>query len=89
VDHPENFRGSPQHAAYHSRTGRIMGLRAIGALAADSNPCAQEVRSTVGSTVGRVLAGAANFIDPDVIVFGAGVSNLGALLLDPICTPAE
>jgi len=34
--------------------------------------------------VGRVLAWAANLIDPDVIVFGGGVSNLGALLLDPI-----
>jgi glucokinase len=34
--------------------------------------------------VGRVLAGVANIIDPDVIVIGGGVSNLRDLLMDPI-----
>lgn len=84
-DHLEALASGPAiEAAYHSRTGRRLGLRAIGALARDGNRHAQEVLSTAGSMVGRVLAGAANVIDPDVIVIGGGVSNLGALFLDPI-----
>ena len=61
-----------------------LGLNAIGALTGEGNQCAQDVLATAGSMVGRVPAGAANVIDPDVIVIGGGVSNLGALLMDPL-----
>jgi predicted NBD/HSP70 family sugar kinase len=67
----EAFASGPAiEDAYQSRTGKRLSLRAIGALAADDNQCAQEVLSTAGTMVGRVLAGAANLIDPDVIVIG-------------------
>ena len=70
-DHLEAFASGPAiEDAYQSRTGKVLSLRAIGALAADDNQCAQEVLSTAGTMVGRVLAGAANLIDPDVIVIG-------------------
>ena len=84
-DHLEALSSGPAiEDAYQSRTGEKLGLRAIGALARDGNHYAQEVLSTAGSMVGRVLAGVANVIDPDVIVIGGGVSNLGTLLTDPI-----
>lgn len=70
--------------AYQSRTGRRLDLTSIGALAREGDQCALKVLSAAGSMVGRVLAGAANVIDPDVIVIGGGVSNLGALLIDPL-----
>jgi glucokinase len=84
-DHLEALASGPAiEDAYKSQTGKSLGLKAIGALADNGNQCAQEVLSAAGSMVGRVLAGVANVIDPDVIVIGGGVSNLGALLLDPI-----
>lgn len=84
-DHLEALASGPAiEDAYQSRTGRRLGLRAIGALAGEGDRCAQDVLSAAGSMVGRVLAGAANMIDPDVIVIGGGVSNLGALLIDPL-----
>lgn len=84
-DHLEALASGPaMEDAYQSRTGMRLDLRAIGALANQGNPCAQNVVSAAGSMVGRVLAGVANVIDPDVIVIGGGVSSLGALLLDPI-----
>lgn len=84
-DHLEAFASGPAiEDTYQSQTGSRLGLKAIGALAGEGNQCAQDVLSTAGSMVGRVLAGAANVIDPDVIVIGGGVSNLGALLMDPL-----
>ena len=84
-DHLEALASGPAiEDAYQSRTGRRLGLRAIGALASEGNQFARDVLTDAGIMVGRVLAGAANAIDPDVIVIGGGVSNLGALLMDPI-----
>jgi glucokinase len=84
-DHLEALASGPAiEDAYQSRTGRKLDLRAIGALASEGSQFAQDVLTAAGTMVGRVLAGAANAIDPDVVVIGGGVSKLGALLMDPM-----
>jgi glucokinase len=42
------------------------------------------VITAAASLLGRVLGGAANLLDPDVIVVAGGVSRLGSLLLSPM-----
>lgn len=84
-DHLEAHASGPAiEDAYLSQTGKRLGLKAIGALAREGNQFAQNVLTAAGTMAGRVLAGAANAIDPDVIVIGGGVCNLGALLMLPI-----
>ncbi|MGW0479876.1 ROK family protein [Nonomuraea sp. NPDC003214] len=70
--------------AGHELTGDRLGLAAIAALARSGDPRAIQVITTAATLLGRTLAGAANLLDPDVIVIAGGVSRLGPLLLDPL-----
>jgi glucokinase-like ROK family protein len=63
-----------------------MSLRAedVGDAAREGDPTAIEVIRASGQYIGDVLAGLVNFYDPQMIVIGGGVSNLGNLLLSSI-----
>lgn len=65
------------------------GERPIGTSAIVRNALAGDVPTLrvlddAGSAVGRVLAGVANLINPEAIVLGGPLAELGELLLDPV-----
>jgi len=74
--HPESALG---HALSH---GGIDG-KAVTEAAKAGDEIAKEVVATAGRYLGVALASLANTFDPDVIVIGGGVSEVGDLLLDP------
>ncbi|MGH3385551.1 MAG: ROK family protein [Nocardioidaceae bacterium] len=84
-DHLEpHASGHAIEQAFADRAGHRLPLPEIASLARDGDQPAQHVISAAATMTGRVLAGVANLVDPDVIVIGGGVAGLGALLFDPI-----
>ncbi len=84
-DHVEAHASGPAiERSYREATGRALGLREIASLARSGQPQARQVISAAAGLLGRVLGGAANLLDPDVIVLAGGVSRLGSLLLSPL-----
>ncbi|GAA3159760.1 ROK family protein [Nonomuraea roseoviolacea] len=78
LDHVEAYASGPAiERAHRERTGQALPLAEIGRLGSP-------VIGEAARLMGRVLAGAANLIDPDVIVIAGGVSMLGAALLGPM-----
>ncbi|WP_336213431.1 ROK family protein [Nonomuraea sp. LPB2021202275-12-8] len=69
--------------SYQELTGQALGLRRIASLARSGDPRACQVITGAATLLGQVLGGAANLLDPDVIVIAGGVSRLGSLLLGP------
>jgi len=56
----------------------------VGDAAREGDPLSIEIIRESGQMVGDVLASLVNFYNPDMIVIGGGVSNLGNLLLSSI-----
>jgi glucokinase len=84
-DHVEAHASGPAiERSYREVTGRVLELREIASLARSGQPQARHVITAAASLLGRVLGGAANLLDPDVIVVAGGVSGLGSLLLSPM-----
>jgi glucokinase len=84
-DHVEAHASGPAiERSYREVTGRALELREIASLARSGQPQARHVITAAASLLGRVLGGAANLLDPDVIVVAGGVSGLGSLLLSPM-----
>ena len=67
-------QGDPAHA-----TGEV-----VARAAADGDPAAVAIIAQVGHRLGEGIAGLVNVLDPEAVVVGGGVSELGAPLLDPI-----
>jgi len=57
--------------------------REVGKRAAAGDSIAREIIGRSASFMGLALAGAANLLDPEVIVLGGGVSQLGPVYLEP------
>lgn len=62
----------------------ILRAEDIGDAAREGDALAMEVIRESGQFIGEVLAGLVNFYNPEMIVIGGGVSNLGNLLLSSI-----
>ncbi|MFC4122480.1 ROK family protein [Nonomuraea zeae] len=78
LDHIEAHASGPAiERAYLKETGQALPLAEIGRLGS-------HVIADAAALMGRVLAGAANLIDPDAIVIAGGVSMLGSVLLGPM-----
>ncbi|MGP3963858.1 ROK family protein [Nonomuraea sp. 3N208] len=78
LDHIEAHAAGPAiERAYLEATGQALPLAEIGRLGS-------HVITDAATLMGRVLAGAANLIDPDAIVIAGGVSMLGPALLRPM-----
>jgi glucokinase len=78
LDHIEAHASGPAiERAYREETGRALSLAEIGRLGS-------HVIGDAATLLGRVLAGAANLLDPDAIVIAGGVSMLGPALLRPM-----
>jgi len=75
---------SPNLLDRYEKNGGILRAQDVGAAAREGDALAIEVIRESGQLVGEVLAGLVNFYNPDMIVIGGGVSNLGDLLLSSI-----
>jgi len=67
---------------FREATGRALATRDIAALAASGDVEANAAISRLVDRLGRGLANVVNQLDPDVIVFGGGVSRLERLYRD-------
>jgi len=76
--------GSPTLLGRFEKNGNILRAEDVGAAAREGDAFAIEVIRESGRLVGEVLAALVNFYNPDMIVIGGGVSNLGDLLLSSI-----
>ena len=78
--------GSP-HAARLSElcAGDPSGLTGpdVTRAAAEGDPAAVELLADIGAWIGEGVASVAAILDPELVVLGGGVSEAGALLLDP------
>lgn len=75
---------SPTLLEHYERNGKMLRAEDVGEAAREGDPMATEIIRESGQVVGDVLASLVNFYNPDMIVIGGGVSNLGNLLLSSI-----
>jgi predicted NBD/HSP70 family sugar kinase len=75
---------SPNLLDRYEKNGGMLRAEDVGAAAREGDALAIEVIRESGQLVGEVLAGLVNFYNPDMIVIGGGVSDLGDLLLSSI-----
>jgi len=70
-------------AAARERKGKLTG-KDVGRLIQDDDPGALAALGRLGRSLGEACASLGAILDPQVFVFGGGVSIAGNLLLDPI-----
>jgi fructokinase len=76
----ETFLSGPGLTRDHAAaTGRNMSPAEIGAAAQRGDPAAEATLGRYDDRMARSLATVINLLDPDVIVLGGGLSNLGRL----------
>jgi glucokinase-like ROK family protein len=75
---------SPILLKYYENNGNVLRAEDVGNASREGDALAIEVIRESGQYVGDVLAGLVNFYNPEMIVIGGGVSNLGDLLLSSI-----
>jgi glucokinase len=87
VDHVEAYTAGPAIAADYAARARLPGpvpLEQVAAAANDGDALACSVIRDAARVLGAGLAAAANLLDPELIVLGGGVLNLGDVLLDEV-----
>ncbi|MFH1524432.1 MAG: ROK family protein [Chloroflexota bacterium] len=75
---------SPILLKYYEKNGKFLRTEDVGDAAREGDALAIEVIRESGQFIGDVLAGLVNFFNPEMIVIGGGVRNLGNLLLSSI-----
>jgi predicted NBD/HSP70 family sugar kinase len=75
---------SPLLMKYYERNGNYLRAEDVGSAAREGDSLSIEIIRQSGQFIGDVLAGLVNFYNPEIIVIGGGVSNLGDLLLSSI-----
>jgi glucokinase-like ROK family protein len=75
---------SPILLKYFEKNGKVLRTEDVGDAAREGDAFAIEVIRESGQYIGDVLAGLVNFFNPEMIVIGGGVRNLGNLLLSSI-----
>ncbi len=75
---------SPILLKYSEKNGGFLTAEDVGDAAREGDTLAIEIIRESGQYIGDVLASLVNFYNPDMIVIGGGVSNLGNLLLSSI-----
>lgn len=79
----ESFLSGPGLARDHfETTGVVLTAQQIGDAADGGDQAAAETLARYGERMARALAGVINLLDPDVVVLGGGLSNVGRLYLD-------
>lgn len=83
--HLEAYASGPAIVAqYVSKGGQAERLEQVAAQARGGDTPALTVIRDAATTLGHALGGVATLLDPDVIVIGGGVAQLGDLLLEPL-----
>ena len=67
---------------FQELTGCVLDARAIAEKAADGEFAAQTVLAVYSRRLAKALATVINIADPDIIVFGGGLSNISVLIND-------
>lgn len=75
---------SPILLNYYEKNGGKLTAVDVGNAAREGDALSIEIIRESGQMIGDVLASLVNFYNPDMIVIGGGVSNLGNLLLSSI-----
>jgi fructokinase len=76
----ETFLSGPGLTGDHERrSGQRLPASEIVARAASGDPAAEQTIACYEHRMARALAGVINILDPDVIVLGGGLSNIGRL----------
>ena len=75
---------SPILLNHYEMNGKTLRTEDVGDAAREGDALAIEVIRESGQFIGDVLAGLVNFYNPEMIVIGGGVRNLGNLLLSSI-----
>lgn len=86
-DHVEALASGPAIAArYRQRSGsdENLTLEVVAQRAADGDRPAVEAIETAARGLGRTIGGAANLVDPNIIVVGGGVTGIGTLFWEPL-----
>jgi len=68
----------------YEKNGHLLQAEDVGNASREGDALAIEVIRESGQYIGDVLAGLVNYYNPEMIVIGGGVSNLGNLLLSTI-----
>jgi fructokinase len=77
----ETFLSGPAlERQYHARSGRSLEARLIAERAAGGDAECEAVLSVYARRLAKSLASVVNIVDPDVIVFGGGVSNVAPIV---------
>jgi fructokinase len=77
----ETFLSGPAlEQQYHALTGRSADAKEIAADAAGGDAACAAVLTVYARRLAKALASVVNIVDPDVIVFGGGVSNIAPVL---------
>lgn len=85
--HAEAVASGPALERHHvALGGEALGLRDVVRLAAAGDTRAAEVLARGARVLGRALAGAVSVVDPDVVVVGGGVAQIGHAYLDGVAT---
>jgi len=76
-------------ADHHARTGQHLSVSEIDAAASAGDAACEATLQRYEERLGRALAGVINLLDPQVVVFGGGLSNLSRLYrnLPARCAP--
>jgi len=75
---------SPILLQHYEANGGVLRTEDVGEAAREGDALAIEMIRESGQLIGDVLAGLVSFHNPEMIVIGGGVSNLGNLLLSTI-----
>ena len=75
---------SPFLLKQYERNGETITAEDVGIAACEGDAVAIEIIRESGRLIGDVLAALVNFYNPEMIIIGGGVSNLGNLLLSSI-----
>lgn len=74
-------QGHPSSLAQHRLP---LTAEAVGDAARSGDPLARRVLQEAGEAIGLHLASLAHAFNPEIIILGGGVMNIGRLVLDPI-----
>lgn len=69
---------------YYEKNGKILRAEDVGEAAKEGDALAIEIIRESGGSIGDVLASLVNFYNPQMIVIGGGVTQLGNILLSSI-----
>jgi glucokinase-like ROK family protein len=75
---------SPNLARIMESKNGTLTAEDVGRAAAEGDPISFEIIRRSGRMIGEVLASLVNFFNPDMIIIGGGVSNIGYQLLSSI-----